>query len=253
MSDGARGVKGIEITGQAAGAAFGWVNMRRARAADAEAQKSRLLAEGARSDAEKLVGFLIDDFYDELEPTGRLETMGKLAHMAVSYYDSLPPELVTPRTETYRAMAIVREGGAQGARGDIAAANRSFDTAQKVFERLYAADPKNEDTLMGLALTLFSRFNLAFLIGNRGDSEGLVRAADMLRPLAHAPNGSPRARILYADTLNYLSHTQPLDQRLATCDDARKVLVATGALDMSNLRAASVYADVSDSAARQPR
>ena len=82
---------------------FGWVNMRRARAADAEAQKSRLLAEGARSDAEKLVGFLIDDFYDELEPTGRLETMGKLAHMAVSYYDSLPAELVTPRTETYRA------------------------------------------------------------------------------------------------------------------------------------------------------
>jgi tetratricopeptide (TPR) repeat protein len=234
----------------AASAVFGWVNMRRARAADAEAQNSRLLAEGARSDAEKLVGFLIDDFYDELEPTGRLETMGKLAHMAVSYYDSLPAELVTPRTEMYRAMAIVREGSAQGARGDVAAATRSFDAAQKVFERLHAADPGNEDTLIGLALTLFSRFNLAFLIGNRGDTEGLARAADLLRPLAHAPDGSSRARILYADTLNFLSHTQPLDQRLATCNDARKVLVATGALDMSNLRAASVYADVSDSAAR---
>jgi tetratricopeptide (TPR) repeat protein len=164
--------------------------MRRARAADAEAQKSRLLAEGARSDAEKLVGFLIDDFYDELEPTGRLETMGKLrAHgrellrlAAARARDAAHRDL--PR-DGHRA-----RGGAQGARGDIAAANRSFDTAQKVFERLYAADPKNEDTLMGLALTLFSRFNLAFLIGNRGDSKDSLRAADMLRPLAHAPNGS---------------------------------------------------------------
>ena len=45
-----------------------------------QAQESRLLAEKARGDAEKLVGFLIEDFYDELAPTGRLETMGKLAH-----------------------------------------------------------------------------------------------------------------------------------------------------------------------------
>ena len=58
---------------------------RRARVADAEAQKARVLAERARGDAEKLVGFLIEDFYAELEPTGRLDTMGKLAHKAVAY------------------------------------------------------------------------------------------------------------------------------------------------------------------------
>ena len=39
-----------------------------------------MLAERARGEAEKLVGFLIEDFYAELEPTGRLDTMGKLAH-----------------------------------------------------------------------------------------------------------------------------------------------------------------------------
>jgi hypothetical protein len=54
-----------------ASAVFGWINLGRARAADAEAQKSRGLAEKARGDAEKLVAFLIDDFYTELEPTGR--------------------------------------------------------------------------------------------------------------------------------------------------------------------------------------
>ena len=47
----------------AASAVFGWVSQQRAKRADAQAQQ-------ARSDAEKLVGFLIEDFYAELEPTG---------------------------------------------------------------------------------------------------------------------------------------------------------------------------------------
>src|SRR5262245_10849616 len=116
-----------------ASAVFGWVSMRRARAADAAAQQARQMAERARNDAEKLVGFLIEDFYAELEPTGRLETMGKLAQMAVSYYDSLPPELMTPRTQIYRAMALVREGSAQSANGSFDAAEKNFAEAKQVF------------------------------------------------------------------------------------------------------------------------
>ena len=80
-------------------AIFGVISLRRARAAET-------LAERARGEAEKLVGFLIEDFYTELEPTGRLETMGKLSHMAVAYFDGLPPELLTPGTQVYRGMAL---------------------------------------------------------------------------------------------------------------------------------------------------
>ena len=105
-----------------ASAVFGWVNLHRA-GPRMPTRRSTLLAEQARGDAEKLVGFLIEDFYAELEPTGRLETMGKLAHMAVSYYDGLPPELITPQTQVYRGMALVREGGALLARGDVEGAN----------------------------------------------------------------------------------------------------------------------------------
>ena len=86
-----------------AGAAFGWINYQRAHKADLAAQQ-------ARADAEKLVGFLIEDFYAELEPTGRLETMGKLANLAVEYYEGLPPGLVTPQTQLYHGMALVRDG-----------------------------------------------------------------------------------------------------------------------------------------------
>jgi hypothetical protein len=234
-----------------AGAAFGWINLHRARLADAEAQKSRLLAERARGDAEKLVGFLIEDFYEELAPTGRLETMGRLAHLAVSYYDSLPPELVTSRTELNRAMAIVREGTAQSAGGDLPASGRSFDAAQEVFEKLHAADAKDEAATVGLALTLFSRFAASFTVGTGGSEPDLSRAAELLKPIVYGPNASRTVKILYADTLNYMSHLKELEQGIETCEEARKVLSTLGVPgDLGDLTAASVYADTSDSQAR---
>ena len=139
------GVCAVLMLVAGAGAAFGWVNLQRARAADAAAQKSR-------GDAEKLVGFLIEDFYAELEPTGRLDTLGKLAHKTVGYYDGLPAELVTPKTETYRAMALIREGEAQNGSGDLDTARKNLDEARTVFEKLYAGGDHGDAVTIGLAL-----------------------------------------------------------------------------------------------------
>ncbi|WIG54773.1 MAG: hypothetical protein OJF61_000559 [Rhodanobacteraceae bacterium] len=228
-----------------AGAIFGLVNMQRARTAEIEAQKSR-------SDAEKLVSFLIEDFYTELAPTGRLETLGKLAHMTVGYYDSLPPELVTPQTQINRAMALVREGVAQNSSGKVEAAFRSFGEAQSVFEKLRAGGNHSEQVTYGLALTLYNEGYYAVVGGGngQGNSAQLVRATELLRPLVYAPGASRRVRQLYADTLNPLSHVQPMQTAVATCDEARRVLVGLGALDLSDLDAASSYADTADSEAR---
>ena len=232
-----------------ASAVFGWINLRRARVADQEAQKSRLLAEKARGDAEKLVGFLIEDFYAELAPTGRLETLGKLAQMTVGYYDGLPAELVTPRTEINRAMALLRQGAAQNSSGDVDTAFKAFDEAQAVFEKLAAGGDHSEAVTYGLALALFNR-GKTFLNDGRGNSEELVKAADLLRPLVYADGSSRQVRALYADVLNYLSHAQPFDVGVASCQEARKVLVTLGALDLSDLNAASAWADTADSEAR---
>jgi len=229
-----------------ASAVFGWIGLGRARDAEAEAQKSR-------KDAEKLVSFLIEDFYTELEPTGRLETLGKLAHMTVAYYDGLPPELVTPRTQIFRAMAMVREAAAENASGKVDDAFKHFAEAEAVFEKLRAAGDHSEAVTYGLALTLSSEGNSFVGGGNngRGTSEQLVQAADLLRPMVYAPNGSRRARQLYGDTLNYLSHEQPLEKGVATCDEARNVLAGLGALDLSDLDATASYADTADSEARE--
>jgi tetratricopeptide (TPR) repeat protein len=227
-----------------ASAAFGWVAMHRARTAEAEAQTSR-------SNAEKLVSFLIEDFYNELEPTGRLETLGTLAHMAVGYYDSLPPELVTPQTQINRAMALVREGAALQSSGKLDAAYKCFGEAQDVFEKLHSSGDQGEAVTYGMALTLYSQGSTLVGGNGRGTPEQLKRAIELLRPFVYAPSASGRVKKLYADTLNYLSHAVSLDQGVADCDEARKVLSSMGALDLTNLSATASYADTSDSEARE--
>ncbi|HEY3521431.1 MAG TPA: hypothetical protein VGK80_10400 [Rhodanobacteraceae bacterium] len=229
-----------------AGAIFGVVNMRRARVAQAEAQHSR-------SDAEKLVSFLIEDFYSELQPTGRLETLGKLAHMTVGYYDSLPSEMVTRQTQAYRAMALLREGQALFGSGDTKAAYAHFDEGESIFAKLRAVGDHGEATTYGLALALYYQGQGVVAGGGsaRGTAKQLKDAANLLRPLVYAPNASRRVRQLYAQDLDYLSHAVPPAQGVSLCDEGRKVLVGLGALDLSDLDAASEYADTADSEARE--
>ena len=236
------GVCAVLMVVAIAGAGFGWINMQRARAADLAAQE-------ARGDAEKLVGFLIEDFYAELKPTGRLETLGKLAHTTVQYYDGLPKELLTPQTEAFRAMALIREGEALYGSGDVDAAFKRYGEAEATFERLIAAGDKSEATILGLGTALMDQ-GLTFLGGGRGDSADLVRAADLMRPYVGAKDASRQLKLTYAETLNYLSHAQDKEVGVATCREARALLATMGALELADLDATSNYADVADSEAR---
>ena len=224
-------------------ALFGWYSMHRARAAEAQAQASR-------ANAENLVSFLIEDFYNELAPTGRLETLGALARKTVAYYDSLPPGLRTQQTQINRAMALVREGAAQQSSGKLDDADRNFGAAQSVFEKLRADGDHGEVVTYGLALVLEIQGQSIIGGSGRGNVAQLQQAADLLRPWVYGKDGSRRARQLYGDTLNYLSHTQPTEQAVQTCNEARKVLAGLGALDLTDLDAASSYADTADSEAR---
>ncbi|HET7932097.1 MAG TPA: hypothetical protein VFL63_12010 [Rhodanobacteraceae bacterium] len=227
----------------AIGAAFGFWSLHRAHTAEAEAQNSR-------ANAESLVSFLIEDFYNELAPTGRLETLGTLARKTVAYYDSLPPALRTKQTQINRAMALVREGAAQQSSGKLDDAGRSFGAAQTVFEKLRAGGDHGEAVTYGLALALEIQGSSIIGGSGRGNAAQLQKAADLLRPLVYGKDPSRRVGQLYGDTLNYLSHTQPTEQAVQTCNEARKVLAGLGALDLTDLDAASSYADTADSEAR---
>ncbi len=71
-------------------AVFGYLSMKRAQEAEAKSEQTRLMAEQARGESEKLVVYLLDDFYLELAPVGRLDIVGALAKRALDYYNALP-------------------------------------------------------------------------------------------------------------------------------------------------------------------
>ena len=172
--------------------------------------------------------------------------------MTVGYYDGLPNELVTPRTQTLRAMALIREGAAQYAISvdEEDAAYKKFGEAQATFEKLRADGDTSESVTYGLALALFEQGKGVLTGGIHGTPKQLEQAAALLRPLAYAPKASRQSRQTYAEILNYLSHTQPKEIGVATTEEGRKILKGLGALELTDLQATATYADTADSEAR---
>src|SRR5262249_34935776 len=117
------------------------------------------------------------------------------------------------------------------------------------FGKLRASGHDSAEVSYGLALALYNQ-GYSFLGGGRGSAEQLRQAADLLRPLVQAADSPRQVRQTYADILNVYNHSLPKDQAVATCDEALKILAGLGALDLSNLNAASAWADTADSKAR---
>ena len=229
-------------------AIFGWINLRRAEKADAEAQAARRLTEQARGEAEKLVGFLLEDFYEELKPTGRVEIVGKLADKAVAYYDGLPAGLMTPQTRLYRGMAMVRKAAALYDSGKEREATVIAAEAGKIFEDMRAAGDTSDETATAQALAIFATVSPAAL----GDTKAqLIKATGLLRPIVGSGRASRTAKLALGDMLQYLAHAET-DAKLAVehCEESRKILAGMGALDLSDLTAASIYGDVTDTESR---
>jgi hypothetical protein len=121
-----------------------------------------------------------------------------------------------------------------------------------LFEKLRTGGDTSEPVTLGLALAQFTRFSGWGVSGSPGSTTAdLQQAADLLKPLTQSTATSRQSRITYADVLNYMSHRRAdKEQAVADCEEGRKVLVELGALDLTDLYAASVYADTSDSQAR---
>lgn len=237
----------VVMIGAVGSAVFGFVNLRRARAAEMQTRQARLLAEQARTESEKLIGFLLEDFYEELRPTGRIEIVGKLADKAVAYYDGLPPELMTPQTRIYHGLALARKASALAESGNQEPAALNAKSSQKIFDGLRGEGLVNDETTVGLALALTAKLVPGF---SRAHLEDLQTAVNLLRPLVASGRATRSARLALGDLLQFLAHGQKPGEGFATCEESRKILAGLGALDLSDLTAASIYGDVTDSQSR---
>jgi tetratricopeptide (TPR) repeat protein len=218
----------VLMLGAAGSAVFGFLNLRRARAAEqaalgAEQRAAHIgqLADSARGEAEKIVGYLVDDFYRELEPTGRVEIVAQLAARAAEYYRNLPAELRTRETIRNHGLTLARWGAALNSQNRTDDANRVLAEAIDILDRLRREGDTSTETAAGFALALRNQGSL--LSNQQLQQQSLEthrRAVDALRPLASAPGATRNLRLDYGQAM----HDYAVQQNRTATDGAERGL-----------------------------
>ena len=234
--------------GAAAGAIFGYLGMNRAQDAEAKAQATRAMAETSRGEAEKLIVYLLDDFYLELEPVGRLDIVASLSKRAVDYYAGLPPELRTPETDRNRSLALVRYGAALRQQSKLDEAQKALSDAVGVLGKLRKEGDTSEATAIGLATGLMSQARVADSQNRREDSRRLAQeGADVLKPLMNSADPSIALRRAYGLAMVYLGFSQQRSNEdeaaVASLEEARNAYKGIAALSLDDLPAAVGFAE----------
>jgi len=230
------------------GAVFGFLGMKRAQQAEAQAEATRAMAEQARGESEKLVTYLLDDFYLELAPVGRLDIVGDLAQRGIAYYDALPAALRTPQTERNRALAMVRYGAVLRTQGKNDQGNKVIDEAVGVLEKLRAEGDASEATAIGLALGHSVQARLATSLDREGVALPLSkRAVEVIKPLATAPDASVAARRAYGEALNMngflLMSNNQYAPAIEALEEARRTQRSIDNLQMNDLTSGAAFAE----------
>jgi hypothetical protein len=233
-----------------AGTIFGYVSAKRAQQAEAEAKQTRALAEAARGEAEKLIVYLLDDFYLELEPVGRLDIVAALSKRAIDYYAALPPELQTQETQRNRALAQVRYGLVLRYQSRLDEADKALSEAIPVLAKLHREGDASEATTIGLAMGLTAQGRVLDSRNKRSEAKGKAQeAVNTIAPLATAANPSVSVRRAYSISAIFLGYMQnnTNDEAAAvkTLDAAREALRSIDGLKLGDLPAAAAYAEAS--------
>ena len=244
------GVCAVLAVGAVVGAIFGYVGMKRAQEAELQAQTTRAMAETARGEAEKLIVYLLDDFYLELEPVGRLDIVASLSKRAVDYYAGLPPELRTSETDRNRALALVRYGAALRQQSKLDEAQKALSDAVGVLSKLRKEGDQSEATAIGLGTGLMSQARVADSQNRREDSRRLAQeGADVFKPLMDSKSPSIALRRAYGLAMLYLGFTQQRfneeEAAVANLEEARKAYQSIDNLSLEDLPAAVGYAESS--------
>ena len=236
--------------GAVASAIFGFESMKRAQRAEAQAQHTRELADRARGEAEKLIVYLLDDFYLELEPVGRLDIVAALAKRAVAYYVELPPELRSAETDRNRALALVRYGAALRNQSMLGESQAVLSDAVSVLGKLRDGGDRSEATAIGLGLGLVAEAKVASSQNRLPDQlELATRAADVLKPLMREPAPSIPMRRAYGLTMTFVGFTQQNandnEGAVKSLEDAREALRSIAGLKLDDVPAAVAFGEAS--------
>ena len=192
------------------------------------AQATRAMAETARGESERLIVYLLDDFYRELEPVGRLDLVGEMAKRTLDYYRGLPAELRSPETDRNQALAQVRYGAVLRVQSRIDEARAVVGAAVTALDGLRARGDSSEAGAIGLALGLTEQSRAVTPGGyDRNAVPPAERAVSVLASAAGDSGASIALRRTYAAALTQLGLVQTRQRRFEPAMAALESALAT--------------------------
>jgi len=196
------------------------------------AQQAESRSDLARGEAEKLTGYLLEDFREELAPFGRLALMRDLAKRTVDYYRGLPAELRNPATERNRGLALQQYGAILSADGAPGDAEKMLADSWEVLDGLRKAGAPPEGTLLGLARVKNSQASIQtshrenFPLGVKLAGEGL----EILKaiPAAESSKEVLKARGNVLNNLGWMKMRRSIDGAIPDLSESREIFRKLG-------------------------
>ena len=222
-----------------AGAAYGIYSAQRTAKAEQVAQRSR-------DEAERLVDFILDDFYNEMEPIGRLDVLAGLAKRAVDYYDGLPLEAQNASTRRNSAIARAQYSRVLRISGQLAEADRYLLAATTLIAEVRKSGDASDATV--IASARIDGLRVAQLSTRRDFKASIalgLQALQRLQPVLDKPDAPRAARQTEGAILQTTGFSQLRDiQRPAAAVTLRRALAVfrgLGATELGDLVAATGY------------
>jgi tetratricopeptide (TPR) repeat protein len=123
-----------------------------------------------RDQAEDLIGFMLGDFREQLEPLGKLELLKNVGDKAMAYFSSLTERDITDESLLRRAEALRQIGDVRLSLGEFGPALAAFQESLTLSQALSNRSPGNEDWLFALG-------NASFWVGYTHWQKGNLDAA----------------------------------------------------------------------------
>ena len=160
-------------------------------------------ARDQRREAEGLIGFMLGDLRNKLEPVGRLDVLDSVGTRALAYYEGQDKSSLSDESLAQRSRALTLMGEMAQTRGDLNGALRRYQEAMATTAEIARRAPDNPQNLFNHAQNVFW---VGYIDYQRGDlaKAGVAfreyrRLADAMVALA-PDNTDYRLERIYADT-----------------------------------------------------
>lgn len=136
-----------------------------AAALGVEARVANRRAELRRGQAEDLIGFMLTDLRDRLEPLGKLEILDEVGKRASAYFAAVPQEELSDDELARRSQSLYQIGDVRIRKGDLAGALKPLQESLTLAKALTDRNPTAE-RLFGLGQSHFWVGNVYLEQGN---------------------------------------------------------------------------------------